>query len=207
MHMAARTMDAAPTETEVATWSSWLRVASLIDRALDEGYGDFDSLTTSIINGECHPRLTKDITRNCRAYLDNLSTLDLDTTLSKLAGLKDTTAEYAQTTSVRRLIELRLDEANYYSSFFMLPLRHPNDSSRVHFNHWVQGFNRTGYLVDSVVDLEQDYAHGEISVRPTIFTRATIGQAALREAVQALRLTPPLVIAEAGRVALRHIST
>lgn len=206
LRTSACAMEAAPTPAEVDTWESWLRVALVIDKALDENYGDFDAITTSIIAGGTHPDLEDATIKRCKDYLDNLPPPELQARLGGLTELKDTIAEYTQTTSAKRLVELRLDEANYHSSFFTLPLRNAADAPRLRFNQWVHGFNRTGYLVDSFVDLTSDYARGEISVRPTLSARATIGQAAVREAAPAIRLTPPSIILEAGRVAIRHVS-
>lgn len=79
-----------------------------------------------------------------------------------------------------------------------------DESQRRRFNEWLEGFSRVGYLLDSYVDMKDDFADGNVTVPVTFKARLEILRVALPEAMRALRKTPKRTL---GRVACLAVAS
>ena len=99
-----------------------------------------------------------------------------------------------QARNVRELVDVNLTEASMFARILSLePEQLPTRDSRArrNFNHWVLGFSRVGYLLDSLIDLQDDKAAGNVCI-PESNSRArlAIARVAIPEASRVLGQTP-----------------
>jgi hypothetical protein len=102
-------------------------------------------------------------------------------------------------------VRLRNEEAGIYSGLLALPVESRHDAAqRNAFNDWLDHFSRAGYLIDSLVDLKDDYQTGATSVRPSLHSRTVVGRHAASETIVTLRKTPYRAVGQIAMVGFRY---
>jgi hypothetical protein len=201
----ANVLAANPTVDEIRIWSGWLRATRVIDDVLDDQGGDPGVLVTQLQNGVAFGTLTDETAQACKDFFERHTAEERSQIEERFFWLQEATQAYRNTTSLRELTALRLNEATgYFANFFKLPPRGNNDKPRERFNDWVVGFSRSGYLVDSVLDFKEDFENGEIQVRPSRSNTAILCVSAIAETYKAIRVTPRRALTGAAKVAIRH---
>ncbi|HEX4774032.1 MAG TPA: hypothetical protein VH234_00760 [Candidatus Saccharimonadales bacterium] len=191
---------------ERGDWKTLLAAAYAIDYIVDDEGKDIDSVVASFLAGGKLEGATNLITTNFRRYIETQPEERRALTIQRLGAIGSHVELCSQAESVTELITARQDEAELYASFFELPLNNTSDKSqRSIFNAWLHVFSRTGYLVDSLLDLKVDYEDGGTKVEPTVANRIMLARAAFRESVVLARQTPSVALVDILKVGYHYL--
>jgi len=97
-----------------------------------------------------------------------------------------------EATTLDDLIGVRMKEAYYYTTMMRLDDsgHNPDSAHRVRFNHWLRTIAEVGYLVDTLIDLDDDSASGEIGLTPKIRHKVILARQSFVGLIKLARLTP-----------------
>ncbi len=112
----------------------------------------------------------------------------------------------ARASSVKELVTLTRNEVKWYSSLFELKESSQKDAeSRQHFNDWLHNFMVTGYMFDSLLDMEKDFRSGNITVVPSLGNKKALAGVAMREIIRSVKKTPPRRLGSIAYIAYRNV--
>lgn len=189
------------TPQELQDWEVLMGASFIIDALVDEQGRDLSPLINSAIAGEQIPGVAEEAVTECKNYFERQPEEKRETILEGLQMIGVFPGLIAETRNTDELIDLRLKEADIYSSFLKLDIQDAQDArARFRFNRWLDSFVKSGYLGDSFIDLNEDYREGVIDVVPSTQARLAIARATLRELRPGLRVTPPSAFAHVVRM-------
>jgi hypothetical protein len=102
--------------------------------------------------------------------------------------IKDIASEKRETYSAKVLGQLALREGLETARF--LAFDDDQTESTQRFNSWFEKLLQFGVVVDSSIDLAEDYTNGLTRIRPSRFNKATIAVSGVVSAARLLAITP-----------------
>lgn len=195
------------TPQETHDWEVLMGASFIIDALVDEQGRDLNPLIEAAIAGDVIPGVAEEAVTECKNYFERQSEEKREIILNGLRMIGVFPGLIAEAKSTNEIIDLRLKEADIYSSFLKLDIQESVDArARFRFNQWLDSFVKSGYLGDSFVDLNEDYQEGVINVAPSLHSRITIARATIRELRPGLRVTPPDAFAHIVRMSFEAIA-
>ncbi len=116
--------------------------------------------------------------------------------------LSDFAVRRSQTTTPESYIECILDESHLYSDLAKIDERGKDSLERQRFNNWLPSFIRSGYMLDTLIDIRSDFKNGLTGVRPSLRSYAVISRATYNETVACISQAPAKVPFIMGTYAL-----
>lgn len=192
---------------EYNDWGALLGGAYVVDHLLDvEGRTEILPHVQSILAGKTRPDLNLEVQTSLKSYMDRQDPERKGAIFSDILRVEELAADLRNATTPTRLVEIRREEGDILGSLVALPVEETSDrSERLRFNRWLNSWSRTGYMMDSFVDLRKDYENGESGVKPTMIARGIVAEAVLYESAVAIQRTPPGVMRGALMNATRYL--
>jgi hypothetical protein len=193
-------------EQEQRDWRILLGAGYIIDQCLDgEKAGTIPHIATMLFSGEPIDGIPREFQERCRQFVHRQTPSRQVEIMDQLGQIKGLVEAQATSESPHEVIEIRRREADIFASLLSLPAQDRSDASRrERFNSWLTSFSRTGYMVDSFMDIKRDFLSGESGVRPTLHSHRVLAAAALKETFGAIRKTPLSLIGKCAMVAMRY---
>lgn len=193
------------TEQEDNDCRALLGGAYLVDHLLDIDKTDIMPYLSSIIAGHGIPTLHQDTQVRFRNYMLRQSEASYDDIMRRLDGVSLFAHRQTEARTAGEVIDVRLEEADLLTHFLALPTDSRSDSAaREKFNTWLGGWSRTGYLLDTLMDLRLDYRNGDSGLKPSVDAYATIAAATIKESLPAIRNTPMRLIGKCAIVGFKY---
>lgn len=186
-------------------WQTLGRAAYIIDQHLDAEKNGLSDIAPRLFSGEAVPGIPQEFTNDCRQLLERQNAARQMHIWHQLERVKPLVDAQASAVSATEVVKIRLDEADLLADMLSLPTDgRPDKTERQKFNAWLSAFCRTGYLVDSIKDLEEDFESGASGVRPSFQAKRILGSAALREVAAATRIMTARQLGKCAMVAIRY---
>lgn len=192
-------------EAEVVGWSDMLHLAYAIDEKIDVEHGSASGFIFDLLSDKYETGPMQRTQARFQDYMEHQSETRYQTIIERLGGISLLAKQQSEADTVEKVVNVRLAEADLFSYLLLLPTENmPDKIPREKFNKWLGSFSRAGYIVDSLIDIKEDYEGGSTNLRPSIATRIGLAKSAAKEAFGGLRKTPPRVLGKTLLVALKY---
>ena len=161
-----------------AEWQSLIKTAFILDNILDSDLPQVEREET----------FDKSVPELIYPIAEDWDTVKLDRVVSAAMNVKEIAGEKRATTSAKKLGNLALYEGLETKRF--LQLQDSDDLGVTNFNAWLEYLLTFGVVVDTVVDLPEDYSNGLTMVEPSVINRSIIAAYGLRKASRLIATTP-----------------
>lgn len=181
------------TDKDIQYWRAVLNVGRVFDDYVDKyGVENLEPSMHALLKGEPIDGLTREEAEEFRDVFFGLRP-EKQSALLKGAELAKYAPKLKKAENVDEFIEIRSKEVEIFAEIMSLPpVAGSNDyGERRRFNSWVKGFIQSCYAIDSLVDLKQDRADGNIGLVPTPRVYASLAIRAIRQSQQSIRDLPP----------------
>jgi len=180
------------TEQERRDWQTLGRASYIIDQYLDaEKNTPMPDIAAELFSDRSIPGIPEEFRNDCRDWLERQSEERQHEINSQLAEVRLLVEAQAAATSVAEVVRIRRREAELLANILSLS---PEDRSdvvaREKFNTWLKVGMRTGYLLDSLLDIKEDYESGGSALKPGVVTSSKMVAYLLRETVAAACVSP-----------------
>lgn len=193
-------------EHEDNDWRALLGGAYLVDHLLDVEQIDIMPAINAIVAGELRDDLHTDTQARFANYMRRQPKDRYVDIMRRLGGVSAMAERQASATTAGEVIKVRLEEAELLAYLLSLPEDQRQDANgRRKFNKWLRGWSRAGYLLDSFIDMRDDYESGASGLEPTVKIRAQIGSTAAKEMARAAVKTPPQLLGKCALVGFRYL--
>lgn len=187
-------------------WQTLGRAAYIIDQYLDVERSDVMSdIAPRLFSGQPIPGVPEELSRDCRWFVERQSPtrqVEIQQQLERVILLVDAQAAAKLPDEV---IAIRQEEAELLANLLSLLVEGRHDAEpRQRFNAWMSAFCRTGYMLDSLLDLKEDYETGASQVPPNFHSRRALAAATLKEASYARRTMSLKLLGKCAMVAVRY---
>lgn len=201
----AHAFDVQLEDSEAEGWGDMLHLAYAIDQKVDIEQGDVPTFIQKLLASKYDTGPTISVQTRFLEYMQRQPESRHETIIHRLGSIGLLAKEQAAADTVNKVVDIRLAEADLFSYLLLLPTENkPDKTQREKFNRWLAGFSRTGYIVDSLIDIKEDYQSGNTNLQPSITARAKLAKAATKEALNGIRQTPLKVLGKTILVALKY---
>ncbi len=194
--VAAQSFGFKPSLGQVEEWGKLLGAARILDDLLDsekpqsEREQAYDRHVEAMFNQpeENVPILEPELFSEIRACSEKWSTTKVVKVRSLTENVKDVASTRRDLTSARELGLLGLREGTETARLFEVDS--PLWVGEQDFNIWLERLLRFGVVIDTSLDLPEDYTNGLTMVQPTKFNQITIARCGAPEIKPLLARTP-----------------
>jgi len=187
-------------------WLVIIGASMLVDHLVDVEKSNLEESFDAIAKGHVREDLNKDVQVRTINYLVRQSEEKKSKIARQLSKVSLLTEEQRNATKARSVVAVRIAESGIFSSLLHLEHNNTDDSeAREKFNRWVDTWSRFGYLLDSFVDIREDFDQASSQVAPTILNRLVYAKAALKEGAELFTRTPKKIVGKIALVGLRYI--
>jgi len=203
---AARHFGVNLTDQEDHDWLVGLEAGMLIDHLVDVEKENVNLQFRAIIEGNLRQDLYPDAQIRAINYMARLNPEARQIILGYVDQVNELAIAQRQATRAQEVADIRITEADIFAAILSVHESDgPDAQARQRFNRWLQGFSRTGYTLDTLVDMREDFASGESGVAPTAAARVYYGKIASREALSAMRKTPLSLLGRCALVGANYV--
>ncbi len=165
--------------------------ACLLDELVDNGEADVLGTVKQILTQQFRVDINAQTQEVLYDYMSQQTQTYSEGVLRGVARAHELALRQRETLDPHRLVAVRLEEADVLSALLSLRTSgQPDAAARKQLNAVIGAWSRTGYLVDSFVDLRSDYEGGESGIKPSAYSALIIASATARESVGAIRSVP-----------------
>ncbi len=192
-------------DRERQDWRVLLGALYVADHLIDDRRESELSPLVKLLEGDGLPGIDTEFQEACWDFMANQTPERRQEIYKNFGQMAEFASQLRATESIHELIRIRLQDAGVFADLLSLPTTDTIDpTERDDFNDWLLSFSRTGYLVNSLHDLGDDYQTGETSVKPTPKARLVLARSALRETIIGINKTPLRTIGSLTMVAFRY---
>lgn len=203
---AARQFGVHVTTQEDYDWLVELGAGMLIDHLVDVEKEDIGPLFRDIANGNIRQDLNHDIQIRTINYLGRQTPEAMSTILRQVEEVNELAIAQRHATKPKEVVDIRIAEAEIFAAILALDESTEQDEvARRSFNTWLRGFSRTGYLVDTLFDVREDFESGGSGVRPGASALREYAFYATQESLNALKKTPPGLIGKCALAGFNYV--
>lgn len=187
-------------------WQTLGRAAYVIDQYLDVVGGNvMPDIAPRLFSGRPIAGVPETLSEDCRSFLERQSPSRQTEIREMLDRVKPLVDRQAAAVSPDEVVAIREEEAELLANFLSLPAENrPDAVGRQKFNAWLVTFCRTGYMLDSFLDIKEDFESGASGVPPSFSARRVLAAATLRETIAAARQMPIRTLGKCAIVAVRY---
>lgn len=187
-------------------WQTLGRAAYIIDQYLDVERDDvMPDIAPRLFSGQPIPGVPEELSRDCRQFLERQSPARQAEIQELLVQVKLLVDAQAVAELPADVIRIRQQEAELLANLLSLPVDGRHDAQQRHrLNAWLIAFCRTGYMLDSFLDLNEDYSSGASRVPPNFHARRVLAGATLKEARSARHTMSLKLLGKCAMVAVRY---
>ena len=194
------------TDREDFGWRELLGGAYIVDHLLDVKKVDIMPSIQNMLDGELIPDLTALPQLRISEYMNQQAESRRKYILDSLKQIGELVLAQRVAVKASDVVEIRIAESDIFSGILALDTEDRSDSiSRSRFNSWLKSGGRTGQLLDSLLDVSEDYQNGESCVVPTTRSRSVFAAAMTKEAISTVRKTPPSLFEKMTVHGLRYV--
>lgn len=188
----ADTMGVDLSEQEIEHWRTTFGITRALDDMIDEeGCKDIEPALTLLLNGEPVGQVTEKEALDFQASMATHPEAEKEHLKEEMKKIAAFANDKTQATSLKELLRLTRTEMEWYTALFELKESGAeNTNNRRQFNSWLYDFMSSGYMLDSLVDMEDDFRNGNISVEPSLRRKKVLAVVALKEVARSASKTP-----------------
>lgn len=162
-------------------------------------------IAPKLFSGEPIAGVPAELSEDCRQFIERQTEVRQSEIRQRLELVKLLVERQAAAVTPAEVVRIRREEAELLTNLSSLATDGRHDvSGRHRFNAWLGTFYSTGYLLDSFLDVKEDFENGASGVEPNLHSRLVIGAAAMKEALSATRKMSPRLLGKCALVAFRY---
>lgn len=193
-------------EHEDYDWLVVMGAAMLIDHLVDVEGLDIKAPFQQITNGSLREDLHPDLQIRAINYMRRQNAEQQAFVFEAVSQVNELSIAQRKATRAKETVDIRLAEADILAQLLSLETADkPDMQARTRLNRWISSWSRTGYLLDSLADIGDDFSSGQSGVYPSVGARLVYATAASRESLTALGRTPPSLIGKCAMIGVNYV--
>jgi hypothetical protein len=192
MREVAELFGASVTTQELRDWQTLGRTSYVIDQYFDVVKDDPTAdIAVEHFSQLSIPGIPQQLIQDCVDWLERQTPERQVTLVDYIAFVRKMVEAQAAATTVPEVVEVRHQEADVLADILSLnPAGAADAEARDKFNSWMPLAMRAGYLLDSLLDIKEDYENGSSGVEPGIKASAKMATYLLKDTVEVTRVSP-----------------
>ncbi|GEM_PF-1727319 len=194
------------TAQERKDWQTLGRAAYVIDQYLDaEKDTPMPDIAPELFSGRPIPGVPEEFSEDCKQWVERQTEARQAQINRHLAEIRILVEAQAAATTTSGVIAVRRKESDLLADILSLrPEGREDARARMKFNSWLTVAMRAGYLLDSLLDIKEDYESGASGLKPGLAASCKMASYLLRETVVAAKVSPKALLGKGAMVMMRY---
>jgi hypothetical protein len=192
MREVAESFGVSVTAQELKDWQTLGRASYVIDQYFDVVKADPTAdIAVEHFSQLSIPGIPPQLIHDCIDWLERQAPDRQVTLVEYIAFVRKMVEAQAAATTVPEVVEVRHQEADVLGDILSLNSEGTADAAaRQKFNNWIPRAMRAGYILDSLLDIKEDYESGTSGVEPGLKASAKMAAYLLKDTVEVARVSP-----------------